>query len=693
MKSRITITVVVLLALSVVFAGVAPAKETPPPPEKPKKVSFPKFKEFTTDNGMEAIVVEHKEQPIVTLYVIIKAGSALDPDGRESLAGFVDDQLNKGTTSKDALELAEWIESVGGNVITDVNEEFIAIGVTILKDYVDTAFEYLADVLRNPVFPQDELEIIRKRSKTGLEFELSDPAAMAQRHLRNLVYGDHPYSKQPTVESIEAITRDDLVSWHKRNVVPNNILFSAVGDVKWKDVRKALENHFGDWQPGTPDELMYASAPAMDDTKIYLYHRPASVQTQVWVGHLGLEGKSGDWAAVEVANRILGAGSEGRLFQSLREEHGWTYGAYSSFDRSKDIGTFDAHAAVRTEVTDSALVELLSQLEKIKTEPVSADDLDHAKSYLIGSFPLTIETPGQIAGQIGRYKLLGLGKEDLESYRDRVGAVTIEDVQRVMSDYLHPERAYVVLVGDATSIEDKVSVVADVSLYDIAGEPMSLAALAVTAVDYEYDTSGLRDMSATYGLTVQSMAIGDLNVSVKKTKDVIEVKSNLTGMVTFDERMEFNAMTLAPISYKRTMQMGPQTMGSEFAFTDTGGSGKVQGQQSPEPKEVTFDLVDGTIMDGAIEYAIGSLPLGVNKEYRVPVVDSESGSLQNLTAIILEVVDVETPAGSFAAYKIKLDGPNGEAYMYLGKDNPHLMIKTEVPAQMMSIELKSLAAN
>jgi hypothetical protein len=416
----------------------------------------------------------------------------------------------------------------------------------------------------------------------------------------------------------------------------------------------------------------------------------------VFIGHIGIKAKNPDWPAVTVANRILGGGSDARLFMNLREDKGWTYGAYSAFSREKDFGYFQARGAVRTEVTDSALVEFMSEIKRIKTEPVPEEDLKNAKSYLIGNFPNQIETPNQIAGRVSQYKLLGLGKEELETYRDKLAAVEIADVGRVMGKYLRPEQSCIILVGDALEIHDKVEKIAPVELFDIAGEPMSFGSLAVTAVEYEYDTSGLGDMTATYALNVQTMDLGDLVINMKKKvaeeKEIIEVSTTLSSpMVGLDETMAFQVADLAPVAFKSTFQMGPQALTSELAFTETSCSGTVQSMESPEPKEVTFELVKGAILDGAVEFAVGCLPLEVATTYRFPVVDSNSGSLQNIDVEVLEEVELETAAGKFMTYKIKVKRPEGESFLYLGKDSPHFMVKNEMPAQAMTMELKSLS--
>jgi hypothetical protein len=336
----------------------------------------------------------------------------------------------------------------------------------------------------------------------------------------------------------------------------------------------------------------------------------------------------------------------------------------------------------------------MGELDRIKTEPVTDEDLKNAKDYLIGNFPIQIETPEQIARQVAQYKLLGLGKEGLETYRDQLAAVTIADVNRVMGEYLHPKHSYIVLVGDAMVVNEKVKAVAGVETFDIAGEPLSLESMAVTPVQYEYDTAAIGNLKATYGLTYQQMSLGDMIVTVERKADgdseVVEVSTNMEGMVTMSETMMFRVADFAPMAYTSKMQMGPNSMGAEYAFTESGVSGTVKGMESPEPKEVAFELVEGTIIDGSLEYAIGCLPLAVDAAYRFPVVDAESGTLQNIDVKVLELVDVETPAGKFSAYKVRIKRVDGEVYFYLDEQSPHVMVKQEVPAQGVNIELKSL---
>jgi zinc protease len=683
-------TIVLLLAVAAfgVTASSFAAKEAPPKPESLKKLSFPAYTEQKLKNGLDVVVVEHHEQPVASLWLAIKAGSVLDPEGKSSLASYTSTLLNKGTKTKDSKQLAEWIESVGGTFNASSDEDGTILTISILSEYLPTAYQFLADVVLNPTFPEDELAEERKRAVTAIEFEKSDPDAMAERHFSEVVYGNHPYAVHPTTESVEAVTRDDVMAFHKKNYVANNALMFVVGDVSAKQVKKDVENYFGKWAAGTPDKPNYTASPERTARNIALYHRPGSVQTNIEVGQLGLRPTDPDWPAIQVANRVLGGGATGRLFMTLREKHGWTYGAYSSWSKPVDIGAFDAGANCRTEVTDSALTEMLAQIDRIVKEPISEADLASAKSYLIGNFPTTIETPSQIAAQIGQVKRLGLDKSYLENYRKDVAKVTVADVQRVMKENLHPDKLAIVLVGDATAIKDKVAPIASVALYDIDGNPMTMDEISVQGTDYDFDTSSLKNLSATYAVKYQEMNLGDMNVSLTKNASDFSSTSTITGMISMNEEMKFGS-EFEPLAYKFSMAAGPQQMSADIAFADGVAKGRVEGGKDGG-KDVSVSLVKGAILKSAVDFLIGTLPLETGKTFKFPVLDAQSGGMENVTIEVLGEEDLMVPAGSYATYKVKVKSGDGEQIMYVQKASPHYLVKQEVPAQGLNIELKSM---
>jgi zinc protease len=208
-------------------------------------------------------------------------------------------------------------------------------------------------------------------------------------------------------------------------------------------------------------------------------HRPGSVQSNIWIGHVGITPDHQDYFPLQVLNKILGQGTDARLFQILREQKGWTYGAYSRFTRPQDVGYFAASAEVRTEVTDSAVAEMMHQLRRLRDEPVPAEEFNAAVSFLAGSFPLRIETPGQVASQVAQARLLGLPVEDVTAFRERILAVTPADVQRVAREHVRPEQAAIVVVGDATRVLAGLEPIAPIVLYDVEGARIERSALEV----------------------------------------------------------------------------------------------------------------------------------------------------------------------------------------------------------------------
>ncbi|MDH4036861.1 MAG: insulinase family protein [Candidatus Krumholzibacteria bacterium] len=688
MKSIRMIGALLVLMVAGLHASALAAKQEPPAPEPMKKMSFPAYSEMKLKNGLEVVVVEHHEQPVASLWLAFRAGSTLDPEGKSSLASFTGTLLNKGTRSRDSKALAEWIESVGGSVNVNVDEDDTVIAISLLSEYLPTAYEYLADIVLNPTFPEDELSEERKRAITGIEFEKSDPNAMADRHFHGVVYGKHPYAIRPTTDTVEDVSREDVVAFHARNYVPNNALLFVVGDVKDKQVKKDAEKYFGSWKAGTPDKPQYAAPPERTAKNISLYHRPGSVQTNVYIGHLGLKPTDPDWPAVTVANRVLGGGASGRLFMNIREDKGWTYGAYSNWTKPLDAGYFRATANVRTEVTDSSLTEMLAEITRIVDQPVDADELESAKSYLVGNFPTTIETPSQIAAQIGQVKLLGLDKSYLENYRKYIATVTAADAQAAMQKHLHPDRLAVVLVGDATEIKDKVEPIASVALYDIEGNAISLDELAVQGTDFDYDTSALKNTTATYAVKYQEMNLGDMNVSLEKTGDDFASSSTITGMISMKEEMTFGG-DFEPRSYSFSMAAGPQTRTAELAFADGRATGRSEGGKDG-PKDIDVELVQGMILKSAVDVLVSTLHLEAGATFKFPVLDAQSGGLENVSIEVMGEEDVMVPAGSYATFKVRVKSGDGEQIMYVQKASPHWMVKQEVPAQGLNIELKSI---
>ncbi len=470
-----------VLALVASRPGVALAQAfptEPPPPLPERSIEFPTFVDRTLPNGLRLVVLEHRSQPLVSVNLYVGAGAAFVSPDRAGLASMTADLLTKGTVARTATEIAAEIERVGGSLNASAGVDWVTLSSQVLAEDLPLALELVSQSAMQPTFPAEELELTRRRTLSSLRSALGNAAAVAQRIFDREVYGaSHPYGVSPVPSTVEAVTRDDIVAFHDRLFAASNALLIVAGDVDAARVEDLVVRHFGSWKRGEPARVEFPTTQHQDRTEIRLVHRPGSAQTNILIGHLGFRPATPDYFPLVVLNGVLGGHPDARLFKILREQRGWTYGSYSRFTRPREIGVFDAEAETRTEVTDSAVVEILAQMRRIREERVPEDELAATKSFLAGSFPLRIETAQQIATSIATTLLLGLPVENLTQYRERVLAVTAADVQRVAREYLRPEQAVVVVVGDAVELLPRLQTIAPVRVFDVEGEPLDPASL------------------------------------------------------------------------------------------------------------------------------------------------------------------------------------------------------------------------
>ncbi|HEX9894174.1 MAG TPA: pitrilysin family protein, partial [Gemmatimonadales bacterium] len=418
-----------------------PAQEypkTPPAPLPLTAASFPPFQEETLPNGLRILVVENRKQPIVSLSLSFAAGGLFDPAGKEGLADMVAGLLTKGAGTRSAEEIAEAIEGAGGSLSAGAGSDFLSINATVLTPSLSLAFELLADVAAGPTFPEKEVGLLRTQTLSGLQVELSQPASLAERAVRKALYGEHPYGASSTPASVRAITRNDIVAFHRARVRPDGALLVLAGDVSLTEVRRLAARSLRPWiSPPTPTPTVL-DPPARSRPELVLVHRPGSVQSNILIGNLTFAPNDPRWYAATVANKVLGGGADSRLFMILREQKSWTYGAYSDLLRRRGTGAFIASAEVRTEVTDSALGEMLTQLRRIGSETVPAEEFEAAKGSLVGSYPLSIETAEQVAGAVANARLYGLAPDYVQTYRVRLGAINAEQAQAAAKTVVRP---------------------------------------------------------------------------------------------------------------------------------------------------------------------------------------------------------------------------------------------------------------
>jgi len=465
-----------LLALGA--AVPAAAQQQPPAPLPAQPVRFPSFAESQLPNGLRLLVVENHALPVANLDLYVRSGSAADPREKLGLAQMTASLLDKGTPTRTAVQIAETVEGVGGSISAFAGADNLTVSVGVLSDQLPLAFELLSDVALHPTFPEQELETARAQQIAGLRASLGQPGTLASRMFESRVYGDaHPYGRQRTPQTVAALARDDVAAFHRTHFVPANAMLVVSGDVTPERAREMAQQYFGGWSGGAAPADDFPDPPARGRTEIFLVHRPNSVQSSIYVGHPGIRADDPDYYAVQVLNMVLGLSGDSRLEEVLRGQHGWTYGARSRYNRLLGGGTYLASTDVRVAVTDSALAELMVQLRRIRDEAVPQAELDRAKSFLVASFPGSLETPAQAAGALAATRLLGLPAEHLTTYPERISAVTSADVQRVAGEYLQPDRAVIVVVGDAAQVLERLRPIGPVSVFSVEGAPLDPATL------------------------------------------------------------------------------------------------------------------------------------------------------------------------------------------------------------------------
>jgi zinc protease len=442
---------------AVVFGGPAASaqvrdypSEKPPAPLASRPAPFPPYEIRTLPNGLQVVVVRHDEQPVISLQVLVRAGAVFDPAGKGGLAGLVASLLTQGTRTRTAGAIADAVDTAGAELTTLSGSDASFAQVTVMKDSFAFGLEMLSDILRRPVFAGEELERQRQQLRSGLRVSYEDPDYIASAVFERMVFGEHPYGlpSDGTPESISLITRDDLVEFHSRYYAPNNSILAIVGDVDVEEAFTAAGRVFGPWERSeiVLPAINLSPPPAR---RLVLVDMPNTVQTEIRAGHLGIARKDPDYLALDFGLRILGGEGGNRLHQVLRVARGLTYGASATLDAYRLGGMVRAETDTRPQLTGEALRVMAEQFSRIYRDGVDTDELDTAKAYLIGSYPMGFEAPGSISTKVLNQLFYDLPLGELETYRERVAAMTPEIVHTAIRKHLSPDQLSVVVAGPA----------------------------------------------------------------------------------------------------------------------------------------------------------------------------------------------------------------------------------------------------
>ena len=459
-------------------------RDVEPKPGPTPKFTPPAVVRRKLSNGLELLVAERHELPIVTLNLVVKGGETLVPAGKEGLASMTAALLTEGTTTRDALELAGALAEIGASVDAEGGREASTLALTTLTKHGAKALDLYADVLLKPAFPEKALERLRDRRLASILARSSSPMGIAGVVFPRLLYGEeHPYGRPDlgTPKSVKGLTRDDARAFYERLYHPNNAALIVVGDITPDAAAEKLEAAFKDWKPGPAAVATLPEPPeARKGVTVYLVDKPAAAQSILAVGQIGLPRSTPDYFPLSVMNAILGGQFSSRINLNLREQHGYAYGANSHFVFRQGPGPFQAGGAVKTEVTKEALVELMKELTDITgPRPATARELAFAKDRLIKGFPGRFETTSGVSGALAELVLYRLPEDYFAKYQAEIEAVAPADVDRVAREHLDPKRMVVLIVGDRAKVEPtlrELPFARVVNALDPDGNPLPAAA-------------------------------------------------------------------------------------------------------------------------------------------------------------------------------------------------------------------------
>tara|TARA_R110002020_G_scaffold63170_2_gene168748 strand:- start:118660 stop:120729 length:2070 start_codon:yes stop_codon:yes gene_type:complete len=425
-----------------------------PKPGPAPEIQLKDPERFQLRNGLKVLIVENHKLPRVSIQLSLDNPPILEGE-KSGVSSLTASLLGNGSKSipKDAYN--EEVDFLGATIDFGSQSAY----ASSLSKYFPRILELLADAAINPNFTQIEFDKEKEKLVTALKASEKDVSAIADRVQHTLAYGkDHPYGEFVTEESLEQVSLDDVIKFHANYFVPANAYLVIIGDVDIKETEKLVKQHFTPWTKSTPPSFSYSKPGNALYTQINFVDVPNAVQSEVSVQSLvELKMKDPDFLAATLANRILGGGGEGRLFLNLREDKAYTYGSYSSLGNDKYApALFNAHASVRNAVTDSAVVEIFKEVEKIINTPVTEEELKNTKANYVGNFVMALEKPETIARYALNIETEGLPDDYYKTYLERLNAVTVEEIMNAAKKYLTTNNLRIVVTGKGSEVLDNL---------------------------------------------------------------------------------------------------------------------------------------------------------------------------------------------------------------------------------------------
>lgn len=430
-------------------------RRTAPGPGKLRDFGLPPVERRTLSNGLSLLSCTARHFPVVTVNVLMEAGGTYEPTEQAGVAALTAELLESGAGARSAADIAEDVESLGVSLGSSISWDVAWVGLTGLRSKLEPASEILASVVREPTFPVEEVERLRGERLAEILQRRADPRSLAGEMASRFIFSpETPFSRPlgGPAATVAMLQRGDVEAFHSARYRPGDASVLVVGDIGADEAARLVEAQFGDWS-GAPERVgEVVVRPRSPEVQLAIIDRPGSVQSELRIGHVGVARATADYFPIVVMNTILGGAFSSRLNLSLREKHGFTYGVSSGFAMRRSPGSFLISTAVQTEVTAAAVREVLATLDGMRSAEVTQAELDDARNYLAGIFPLRVQTTDGLAARLAELVIYGLPADYFEHYRERMLAVKADEVLRAARSYLRPTELAVVVVGDAAKV-------------------------------------------------------------------------------------------------------------------------------------------------------------------------------------------------------------------------------------------------